>query len=108
MNQKWNSGKDNAYYIDLCYRPMYNHMYCDGNGSRRILLLPRIASPTVVSVYTNAQNTHSESLINFKTGIHKANTYNTLNKEGCDPNGNYGIIQDVISNKIKTYIPVRL
>ena len=58
-------------------------------------------------VTLNAQNTNS--LINFKKGNQKANIYNTLNKdEGCDPNENYGIMQEIVNNKIKTYFPVRV
>ena len=59
-------------------------------------------------VKLNAQNTNL--LINFKTGIQKANIlYTTLNKdEGCDPNKNYGIMQQIINHKIKTYFPVRV
>ena len=58
-------------------------------------------------VKLNPQNTNS--LINFKAGILKANIYNTLNNdEGYDPNDNYGIMQEIINNKIKTYFPVRV
>ena len=58
-------------------------------------------------VTLNAQNTNS--LINFKTGIQKANIYSTLNKDGgYDPKENYGIMQEIINNKLKTYFPVRL
>ena len=56
-------------------------------------------------VKLNSQNTNS--LINFKTGIQKANIYNTLNKDEGN-NENNGIMQEIIINKIKTYFPVRL
>ena len=74
-----------------------------------ILNIHNLTTKVNVKKYVKLNPQNSISLINFKTGIQKANIYNTLNKdEGYDPNENYGIMQEIINNKIKTYFPFRV
>ena len=74
-----------------------------------ILNIHNLTTKVNVNTFVKLNPQNSNSLINFKTGIQKANIYNTLHKyEGYDPNENYGIIQEIINNKIKTYFPVRV
>ena len=74
-----------------------------------ILNIHNLTTKVNVKKYVKLNPQNSNSLINFKTGIQKANIYNTLHKdEGYDPNENYGIMQEIINNKIKTYFPVRV
>ena len=74
-----------------------------------ILNIHNLTTKVNVKKYVKLNPQNSNSLINFKTGIQKANIYNTLNKdEGYDHNENYGIMQEIINNKIKTYFPVRV
>ena len=74
-----------------------------------ILNIHNLTTKVNVKKYVKLNPQNSNSLINFKTEIQKANIYNTLNKdEGYDPNENYGIMQEIINNQITTYFPVRV